>query len=544
LIPGRLLRYFAAAVAAALVVAVPATAAPRDLDRSFGGDGIVLTPLGIGDARGQAVAVQPDGKIVAVGSAKLAGGAGNDALAIVRYRPGGLLDTSFGGGDGVVMEQFTQDGADATAVAIQPDGKILVAGSRSCCVAVIHVTRYLANGTRDASFGDAGVAVVPGICCDGADATGLAVQADGKVVVGGWISNTDTQDSFVARFTPEGDPDAGYGSGGLARLKLGDAVLQQSRALGLVLDRGKAVIAGDVLTSDGVRDLMIARLDGTGTLDDTFGDGGVVQDRAGNDDDYVAEDIALWSGKLVVAGTRGEYFGTQRNYLLARFDADDGTLDETFNGEGADPGHVFAGAGDGDPRAAALAVNQATGSATVAGSALQDGIHKLMVVRYTSEGIRDDAGFRSSDGHVGARLIEAGDGGLAFGTDVLLDAQGKILTVGSAAESGRLEFFLARLGDTPPKPNVRPVARIRGHHFVPRKRWVRFDGLRSFDSDGRIVDYAWRTGDRPFRSLGPVFWHRFGRRGVHVLQLRVRDDKGAVGIATFRVHVRTGTPKD
>ena len=83
-----------------------------------------------------------------------------------------------------------------------------------------------------------------------------------------------------------------------------------------------------------------------------------------------------------------------------------------------------------------------------------------------------------------------------------------------------------------------PVARISGHHLVPRKRWVRFDASRSFDRDGRIVDYAWRTGDRPFRSLGPVFWHRFGRAGVHVLSLRVRDNRGAVAVARFRVSVR------
>ena len=543
----RPLRYLAVCLAAALLIAVAATAAPRDLDRSFGGDGVVVTTIGDQNAEGFALAVQPNGRIVTAGGGQVPpGGNPNNGLAVTRHLPDGRLDPSFGGGDGVV-ERFTEEGTDATALALQPDGKILVAGSAGISTSAVHVTRYLANGELDLDFGDDGVALLPDTCCDGAHATGLAVQPDGKVLVGGWISNTDTQDSFVARLSATGEPDGSWGAGGMTRLQLGDAALQQSRAFGLLLDRGKAVIAGDVLRADGTRDLMLARLDDAGALDDTFGDGGVVQERAGNDDDYVATDVSLWNGKLVVTGSRGEYLssggsppgslGTQRNYLLARFDADDGALDTTFNDEGTDPGFVFAGAGDADPIATALAVDPATGSATVAGSALEDGKRKVMVARYTSEGIRDDAGFRSSDGHVGARLIEAGDGGNSWGNDVALGPGGKIVVAGTALDSGRLKFALARLGDTPVKPNAKPVARIRGHHFVPRKRWVRFHGLSSFDTDGRIVQYAWRTGDRPFRPLGPVFWHRFGRRGTHVLQLRVRDDRGAVAVATFHVHV-------
>jgi uncharacterized delta-60 repeat protein len=533
----RSLRYLAVSLLAALVVAVAATAAPRDLDRSFGDDGIVVTTIGDENAEVHAVATQPDGKIVAVGGGQVPpGGNSDNALAIARYMPDGRLDPSFAGGDGI-LERFTEDGTDASVVAIQPDGKILVAGYASFFSAAIHVTRYLANGERDADFGDDGVIVLPDICCDHADATGIALQPDGKIVVGGWIDNTDTQDSFVSRLTPGGQPDIGYGDGGTVRLQLGDADLQESRAFGLVLDRGRAVIAGDVLTSDGRRDLMLARLDETGALDETFGNGGVVRDRAGSDDDYVAHDVALWNGKLIVTGWRGATFEAPRNYLLARFHADHGELDVSFNPDAFDPGHVFAGAGDGVPRGVALAVDPVTGSVTLAGDAYEGGKRKLMVARYLSDGTRDDTGFRSANGNVGARLLEVGDGGNAEGSDVALDAHGKIVFAGTALDAGRLKFALARLGDTPPKPNVRPVARIRGHHIVPRKTWVRFGGLRSSDPDGHIVDYAWRTGGKPYRSLGPVFWHRFGRTGLHVVNLRVTDDDGAVSYATFFVRV-------
>jgi uncharacterized delta-60 repeat protein len=537
----RPLRYIAVALATALVVAVAATAAPRDLDRSFGGDGIVLTPVGLGDASAQSIARQADGKIVAAGDAVVpSSGPSDEGVGVARYLPGGRLDPSFGG-DGIVTDQFDEEGTHGHVVAIQPDGKTLVAGVLGCCIARLYVARYLPNGTLDSSFGTGGVARdTPPVCCDLAQATGLAVDTHGRIVVSGWINNSEPADSFVARLTNDGHLDSTYGDGGVARLELGDVQPPNSAANGLALDGDEAIIGGRVLRASGDEDLMLVRLDQNGDLDATFGDGGLVTARAGNDDDYVANDVALWNGKILVTGVRGPVLNVSanRNYLLARFDADDGALDTSFNSEGTDPGWVFAGAGDGDPRAEALAVNQATGAATVVGSALEGGKRKLMVVRYTKEGIRDDAGFRSSDGHVGARLIDAGDGGQTLGHDVLLDAQAKIVAAGSALDGGRLEFALARLGDTPPKPNLRPVARIRGHHVVPRKHWVRFHGLRSFDRDGRIVDYAWRTGNRPFRSLGPVFWHRFGRTGVHVVSLRVRDDRGATAVATFRVRVR------
>jgi uncharacterized delta-60 repeat protein len=544
--PRRSLRWIAAALGVALVTAVAATAAPRDLDRSFGGDGIVLTPVGSGQAQGQAVARQTDGKLVVAGDAMITGNdVSPNGVALARYLPGGRLDGTFGGGDGVVVEQFDEEGTGGKVVAIQPDGKVLVAGQLGCCIARLYVARYLADGTRDPSFGTAGVAKnTPPVCCDGAQPTGLALDSKGRIVVSGWIHNTFTAESFVARLTSDGHPDTTYAGDGISTLHLGDAEEQSSFANAMVLQGDRAVIAGHVLRSTGHSDLMLARLDETGELDETFGEAGVVMDHVDAEETYDATDVALWNGKLIVTGTRFRpTTPPTQNYLLARFDATDGALDETFNGEGTDPGHVFAGAGDGNPRTDGLAVNQATGAATVVGSADEDGKRKLLVARYTSEGTRDDAAFRSSDGHFGARLIDAG-GSQTLGHDVLLDGTGKIVAAGAALTGGRFKFLLARLGDTPRKPNVRPVARIRGHHVVPRKRWMQFHGRRSFDTDGRIVDYAWRTGDRPFRSLGPVFWHRFGRRGVHVVSLRVRDDRGAVDVATFRVHVRTRAATD
>jgi uncharacterized delta-60 repeat protein len=526
-----------AVTAAALALAAPAPAATRDLDRSFGGDGMVLTALGVGDASVNAVATQPDGKILAAGWSYTTryGGRPTEGLTIVRYLPSGALDRSFGG-DGIVVDPFTADGSSADAVAIQPDGKIVVSGQSAPGVAgQVFVARYLPNGERDTGFGEGGRRMLQHVD-DSAEARGLSLQSDGQILVGGAYRGAGTgrddarSDLFVARLSAGGAMDETYGIGGMV-VRGG----LQSRG-DLVVDGGRAVPVGSMLVG-GTFDLMLTRFDSSGAVDGTFGGGGIVRDRAGNDDDYVGDDVALWNGKLIATGTRGRYADVQRNYLLARFSRD-GALDTTFDATGSDPGHVFASAGDGDPTADALAVEPATGAATVAGSALDGGKRKLMVVRYTSGGLRDDAGFVSANGNVGPRLLDAGDGGETLGHDVLLDAGGKVVVAGSALDGGQRQFFLARLGDTPPTPNARPVAHISGQHRVPRGRWIRFDGFRSSDRDGRIVDYAWRVDGRRWQRVGAVFWHKFRVRGLHTIELRVTDDDGARSYAKSLVSAR------
>lgn len=544
----RSLCYLALALAIALVVAVSANAAPRDLDRSFGDDGVAITTVGTGDAYATALAVQPDGKmlVAGLGSSPMEG---NEDIehptelggAIARYERDGSLDATFGGGDGIVLDHFGLEGSNIGAVAVQADGKIVVAGSSSMYSSGLAVARYLPDGTRDLEFGENGLALL-GMRLDSTSVSGLAVQHDGRIVVSGYTSSEDFE-PFVARLTTDGERDPTYGNNGVTRLKLGYPLSPSARAHALVLQDDKAVIAGELYAGGTDIDLFLARLDESGKLDPTFGDGGVVHDRAGNDDQYNASDVALWSGKLIAAGWRGPDWNIQRNYLLARFDGADGTLDASFNPEGTDPGYVFAGAGDANPRADALAVDPATGAITVAGTASDDGVSKVMVVRYLSDGSRDDVGFRSANGNVGPRLIALGDGVRTdyAEPDVALDPQGGIVVAATASDGGRFKFALARLGDPPAKPNVLPVARIRGHHVVPRNTPVRFGGLRSSDPDGEIADYAWRVDGRRWHHVGPVFWHRFAIRGPHTITLRVRDDNGAFDFQTFHVNVRRGS---
>lgn len=535
----KLVVILGAATALAAASAPAAQGAARDLDHTFGDDGIVLTPIPDSAVHLSGIATQPDGKVVAVGS-------GRDtfyfryATVLARYLPNGELDPNFGD-HGLAVHAWSDGGTTGEAVGIQPDGKIVVSGrSEGSAGQEPFVARYLPNGTVDSDFGDGGRRVLP-LDEDYVSAPGLALQDDGRIVVAGEVAgppqgNGSLSDLYVTRLTASGEIDASFGTGGVTVLQHESTIVDD-----LVLQDGRPVVVGSIWVPDEeTYDAMLVRLDANGQLDDTFGDGGIVRDRGGNDDFYFATGAAVWNGKLVVSGYRTPSSSTRaHNYMVARYNAD-GSDDETFNPGAVEPGHVFAGAGDSDPRANAIAVDPATGAATLTGSATVDSKTELMVVRYTSSGARDDAGFVSEDGHVGARLLDVGDGGDTIGWDVLLDARGRTLVAGQAMDGGTLNGVLARLGHTPspPPPNRRPIARIRGHRLVPRKHWVRFDALRSFDRDGRIVDYAWRTGKRPFRSLGPIFWHRFGRTGVHRLELRVTDDHGARSYAKLYVSVR------
>ena len=140
----------------AFVIAATALAAPGDLDPAFNATGIVTTAIGSAADRAWAVALQPDGKIVAAGTSR---NGTRDDFAVARYNPNGTPDTSFNG-TGKVTTAISVDGSDARAVLIQPDGKIVVAGASSSGPDSNYaVVRYNADGSLDTSFDGDGIAV-------------------------------------------------------------------------------------------------------------------------------------------------------------------------------------------------------------------------------------------------------------------------------------------------------------------------------------------------------------------------------------------------
>jgi uncharacterized delta-60 repeat protein len=185
------------------------------LDQSFSGDGVAVSRFGRHDAFAESVAIQPDGAIVAAGG-------GRGQFAIARYLPGGALDQSFGG-HGKRPITFGGAGSGASAVSLQDDGRIVVAGTvrfgppHAYGRLSIALARCNPDGTLDTSFAADGKRTTS---ADGnLRGTSLAIQSDGKVVVGGEATPTVDEyptDFALARYTTHGRLDASFADGGIA----------------------------------------------------------------------------------------------------------------------------------------------------------------------------------------------------------------------------------------------------------------------------------------------------------------------------------------
>jgi uncharacterized delta-60 repeat protein len=196
------------------------------LDTSFGSDGKVSTGFGAYRAGGAAAALQADGKIVAAGTSETTTALGRFALA--RYKADGELDAAFGSG-GKIISHFGKNGCGdpgweyAHAVAIQPDGKIVVAGTSNvgglCDLQIgpkgsfVALARYRANGSLDPAFGTGGKVLTHVVGFRPCGAGTVLLQADGKIVAAGDCLRND-QDFALVRYTTRGRLDATFGSGG------------------------------------------------------------------------------------------------------------------------------------------------------------------------------------------------------------------------------------------------------------------------------------------------------------------------------------------
>ena len=241
-----------------------ALAAPGELDASFGSGGTVITSFGGADVA-SAVAIQPDGKLVVAGRTNIAG---NTVFALARYNANGGLDPAFGTGGLVTTDFGSTD--QAFAVALQGDGKIVTAGRRGSDVIV---ARYNADGTQDTLFGPANT---PGRVITNFGATeqalALVLQPDGKIVVAGRTNKPAPNGNFdfaLARYESTGTLDLTFGTAGLVTTDFGGSV---DRAFAMALQPdGKLVVVGD---SDA--NFALARYNSDGSLDAGFGAGGKV----------------------------------------------------------------------------------------------------------------------------------------------------------------------------------------------------------------------------------------------------------------------------
>ena len=404
------------------------------LDRSFNasnGYAILQSIAGVSTG-GVETAVQPDGRIVVAG--RRSGPLGDDVL-VARYTADGLLDASFGGG-GIVTFNGSGVGNDrALGLALQPDGKILVAGYATVTGSPkrdILVLRFTASGELDPAFGDAGVFVYNG-SGNGTDiAFAVALQPDGKILVAGESATALSQDALILRLLPNGTLDTSFAGQGVFLFNGQAGGLDRFFDVKVQAD-GKVLAAGSTSGVAGV-DVLLVRLDPGGALDASFGAGGAVRLRGPSAQDGYANSLSVQpDGRLVVTGTLGKS-GTF-DLFAARF-LPGGQLDTGFGTGGY---FVYDAPSDGDDYGYASSI-LGNGSILIAGTSGNGPVTETVVLRLTSDGL-PDGGF----GQAGAARYSLNSAAETTGYGMALQQDGRIIVTGNTISSGIERLFVMRL---------------------------------------------------------------------------------------------------
>ena len=267
-------------------------------DTLFGNAGRVITNFGATELA-LALVLQPDGKIVVAGRTNRPTPNGNFEFALARYQSTGTVDTTFGTA-GLVTTDFGGTVDRAFAMALQPDGKLVVVGDSDANFAL---ARYDPNGSLDASFGAGGKVVTS---FGGADqASAVTLQPDGKIVVAGQTDTGISIDFALARYLPDGSLDGAFGSGGRVTTNFTGTSDDLGSAVALQFD-GKIVVGG---TSDD--NFALARYTAEGVLDTSFGSAGTVTTNLGGEDLLHALTLQP-DGAIVAVGESADRFALAR----------------------------------------------------------------------------------------------------------------------------------------------------------------------------------------------------------------------------------------
>ncbi len=285
------------------------------LDPAFGAGGVVTTTVGT-SARFYGVVVQPDGKIVAAGFATIGG---IDNFFVARYNTNGTLDASFGSG-GIVTTLVGATSAQAYDLALQSDGKIVVAG-RSGGVTQFAVVRYTTTGALDGTFGTGGITTTT--ISSSATGNALTLQPDGKIVVGGFSRFAGANQFTVVRYDTNGSLDPAFGGTGI--------VITTIDSLSVINDITMQAVTGKIIAVGisnlaGVRSFTIARYNLNGTLDTSFGVSGIVKTGISGNDEAFGVAIQQ-NGSIVVSGDSVP--SATLTFTLARY-TPNGALDTAF----------------------------------------------------------------------------------------------------------------------------------------------------------------------------------------------------------------------
>ena len=479
-----------------LTTGIQTFADPGALDTSFGGTGIQSVAFNAGDDSARAVAVQSDGKIIAGGYAK----SGSSYLfALVRYDRDGSLDTTFDTDGKVTTPIFGADDG-ITGLAVQADGKIIAGGyALSGSNYFFALARYNPDGSLDTTF-DTDGKVTTSILGVDSFANAVSLQSNGKILLSGGAYNGTNYDFALARYNADGSLDSTFDADG----KVTTTVLAGDDASNAVTvgSDGKIVAAGFAF-SGANSNFAVVRYNSNGSLDTSFdADGKVTTSVLAVHDG--ATGVAVQTDlKIVAAGYAKD--GTLLKFALVRYNFD-GSLDTSFDTDGKVTTSMLSG----NDAANALRI-QSNGKILVSGAASNVADYDIAVARYNPNGSLDTS--FDTDGKVTYTVgLETDDVVYAMA----IDGTGQIVVAGETS----LKFMVARLDGDPPV-------------LVQRRSPFDFDGdaktdLAIFRPNGAVSEWWW------LRSLdGGNAALQFGASTDRIVPVDYTGD-GKTDLAIFR----------
>ncbi|RMA58743.1 T9SS type A sorting domain-containing protein [Ulvibacter antarcticus] len=390
------------------------------LDPTFGTNGIVTTVISGTFNFSAGTVVQSDGKIVVAG---YAGEPSSYKAAVARYNTDGTLDTSYGNA-GTLIIPVGANKSYATDVALQDDGKIVL-GARTWdnVSGNFAVIRLNIDGTLDTSFGTGGLT----IASNGNDvAETVAIQDDGKIVLGGY-----TDDDFsTARFNTDGTLDTSFGTNGWSITEF-DTSLSFIKEIG-IQDDGKIVLAGFIVNSK--YQMAAARINADGTIDNTFGTNGKVFFNVGPDNDFL-EGMAIQADGKILLGGHSYVSSPPLKYDMAIVRLNiDGSFDTSYGNNGVSTARIVDGA-----NYTRRMTIQADGKALLVGFTVVGTEYNIGMARFDTDG-NLDASF-GTNGMVSTDINGRED----YGNAIAIQPDGKIIIAGNSYTStGTGEIVVVR----------------------------------------------------------------------------------------------------